>query len=71
VRIAPELGNPHLRDQFAGDPERFSRFSLSIGDLTLDYSKNRIIAKRCRCWSVWPKRRAWRRCATRCFRALR
>jgi glucose-6-phosphate isomerase len=40
-----ELGNPHLRDLFAGDPERFSRFSLSIGDLTLDYSKNRIVAE--------------------------
>jgi glucose-6-phosphate isomerase len=37
-----ELGNPHLRDLFAADPERFERFSLSLGDLTLDYSKNRI-----------------------------
>ena len=38
-----EIGNPHLRDLFAADPERFSRFSLSLGDLTLDYSKNRIL----------------------------
>ncbi len=38
-----ELGNPHLRDLFAADPDRFSRFSLSLGDLTLDYSKNRIV----------------------------
>jgi glucose-6-phosphate isomerase len=37
-----ELGKPHLRDLFAADPERFERFSLSLGDLTLDYSKNRI-----------------------------
>jgi glucose-6-phosphate isomerase len=38
-----ELGNPHLRDLFAADPDRFSRFSVSLGDLTLDYSKNRIV----------------------------
>ncbi len=36
-------GNPHLRDLFATDPERFARFSLTLGDLTLDYSKNRIV----------------------------
>lgn len=38
-----EMGNPHLRDLFAIDPDRFSRFSVSLGDLTLDYSKNRIV----------------------------
>ena len=38
-----EMGNPHLRDLFAGDPERFARFSLSLDDLTLDFSKNRIV----------------------------
>ncbi len=32
----------HMRDMFAGDPERFSRFSLSVEDMLLDYSKNRI-----------------------------
>jgi glucose-6-phosphate isomerase len=37
------LGNPHLRDLFAADPDRFERFSLSLGDFTLDYSKNRIL----------------------------
>jgi glucose-6-phosphate isomerase len=36
------LGNPHLRDLFAIDPGRFERFSLTSGDLMLDYSKNRI-----------------------------
>jgi glucose-6-phosphate isomerase len=36
------MGNPHLRDLFAVDPDRFERFSVSLGDLTLDYSKNRI-----------------------------
>jgi glucose-6-phosphate isomerase len=37
------LGNLQLRDLFATDPDRFSRFSISLGDLTLDYSKNRIV----------------------------
>ena len=32
----------HLRDLFAQDPQRFERFSLQVGDLLLDYSKNRI-----------------------------
>jgi glucose-6-phosphate isomerase len=32
----------HMRDQFAAEPDRFERFSMSLGDLTLDYSKNRI-----------------------------
>jgi hypothetical protein len=36
---------PHLRELFATDPERFSRFSVSLGDLTLDYSKNRIVTE--------------------------
>jgi glucose-6-phosphate isomerase len=38
-----ELGNPHLRELFSNAPERFSRFSLQLGNLTLDYSKNRIV----------------------------
>ncbi|MEO5337859.1 MAG: glucose-6-phosphate isomerase [Magnetospirillum sp. WYHS-4] len=32
----------HMRDLFAADPGRFGRFSLRLGDLLLDYSKNRI-----------------------------
>ncbi len=34
----------HMRDLFASDPQRFERFSLQVGDLLLDYSKNRITA---------------------------
>ncbi|MDP6785791.1 MAG: glucose-6-phosphate isomerase [Rhodospirillales bacterium] len=30
---------------FADDPERFGRFSLSLGDMLLDYSKNRVTAE--------------------------
>ena len=29
----------HLREMFAQDPQRFSRFSLELGDLLVDYSK--------------------------------
>lgn len=32
----------HLRDLFNSDSERFSKFSINIGDLLFDYSKNRI-----------------------------
>jgi glucose-6-phosphate isomerase len=36
--IAPR----HMRDMFADDPGRFDAFSLRLGDLLFDYSKNRI-----------------------------
>ncbi len=32
----------YMRDLFAGDPDRFQRLSLRLGDLLLDYSKNRV-----------------------------
>lgn len=32
----------HMRDWFAADQDRFTRFSLSVGDVLLDYSRNRI-----------------------------
>jgi glucose-6-phosphate isomerase len=38
------MGKWHLRELFAQDPQRFSRFSLQLGDLLLDYSKHRITA---------------------------
>ncbi len=31
-----------MRDLFAADPARFDRFSLQVGEILLDYSKNRI-----------------------------
>ncbi|MFP5381202.1 MAG: glucose-6-phosphate isomerase [Gammaproteobacteria bacterium] len=40
-----ELAHVHMRDLFAADPQRFERFSLQVGDLLLDYSKNRITAE--------------------------
>ncbi len=32
----------HMRDLFAEDPARYPRYSLQVGDILLDYSKNRI-----------------------------
>ncbi|WP_298040058.1 glucose-6-phosphate isomerase [uncultured Desulfuromonas sp.] len=39
--IAPR----HMRELFAEDPGRFEKFSLRLGDLLFDYSKNRITAE--------------------------
>ena len=36
------IGNLHLRNLFAEDPDRFQRYHRRFGDLLLDYSKNRI-----------------------------
>ncbi|MEO6420473.1 MAG: glucose-6-phosphate isomerase, partial [Polyangiaceae bacterium] len=32
----------HMRTLFEQDPKRFERFSLRLGDLLVDYSKNRV-----------------------------
>ncbi|MER7008252.1 glucose-6-phosphate isomerase [Dactylosporangium sp. NPDC000555] len=37
-----ELGEVHLRDLFAEDPDRGSRYSLRVGDLYLDYGKQLV-----------------------------
>jgi glucose-6-phosphate isomerase len=42
ARHYQEMRNLHLRDLFAADPQRFERFSLRLGDILFDYSKNRI-----------------------------
>jgi len=36
------MAGMHMRELFASDPQRFERYSLQVGDLLLDYSKNRI-----------------------------
>src|SRR5512139_2581614 len=36
------MATRHMRDLFAADPARFERFSLQVGELLLDFSKNRI-----------------------------
>jgi glucose-6-phosphate isomerase len=40
-----EMVDVHLRDLFAQDPQRFDRFSLQVGDILFDFSKNRITEK--------------------------
>ena len=37
-----EIAAVHMRQLFAGDPQRFARFSLQLGDILFDYSKNRV-----------------------------
>jgi glucose-6-phosphate isomerase len=41
-RHADAMAGVHLRDLFAGDDDRFARFSLRLDDLLLDYAKNRV-----------------------------
>jgi len=40
-----QMANVHMRDLFVADPQRFARFSLRLGDILFDYSKNRITEK--------------------------
>jgi glucose-6-phosphate isomerase len=40
-----ELENTHIRDLFRDDPDRANRFFISGGDLSLDYSRNRMTAE--------------------------
>ncbi|MEY3748087.1 MAG: Glucose-6-phosphate isomerase, partial [Pseudomonadota bacterium] len=35
----------HMRDLFDKEPDRFQKYSLQLGDLLLDYSKNRVTDK--------------------------
>jgi glucose-6-phosphate isomerase len=37
-----EVAHLHMRELFASDPQRFAKYSLSCGDMLLDYSKNRV-----------------------------
>src|SRR5687767_9906469 len=41
-RHADAMAAVHLRDLFAGDPDRFARFSLRLDDLLLDHAKNGV-----------------------------
>ena len=36
------MADVHMRTLFADDPERFDRYTLEVGDLFIDTSKNRI-----------------------------
>jgi len=37
-----EINHVHMRDLFKENPQRFEQYSVQLGDLLLDYSKNRI-----------------------------
>ena len=37
-----DIWHVHMRDLFRDNPQRFEEFSVRLGDLLLDYSKNRI-----------------------------
>ncbi len=39
------LAGVHMRDLFAADPGRFARFSLTLGDMLVDFSKNPVTAE--------------------------
>ncbi len=36
------MAGVHMRELFARDPQRFENFSLHVGDILFDYSKNRV-----------------------------
>ena len=42
IKHQQEIADRHMRDLFARDPQRFERFSLRLGNILFDYSKNRI-----------------------------
>ena len=37
-----EIGEKHLREFFAEDPDRGTELTLTVGDLYIDYSKHRV-----------------------------
>ena len=37
-----EIADLHIRDMFSNDADRFKRFSLQLGEILLDYSRNRM-----------------------------
>jgi len=45
ARHREAMATVHVRDLFAGDPQRFQRFSVEACGILLDYSKNRINAE--------------------------
>jgi glucose-6-phosphate isomerase len=45
VRHQATMRDVHMRTLFAEDPKRFDRFSIQLGDILVDYSKNRVTAE--------------------------
>jgi glucose-6-phosphate isomerase len=42
IQLQKQIATEHLRDLFHQDPDRFKHYSLTVGDLLLDYSRNLI-----------------------------
>jgi len=42
VTQCKQLADVHMRDLFAGDPERFDRYKRTLGDILVDFSKHRM-----------------------------
>jgi glucose-6-phosphate isomerase len=40
-----KINTVHMRDLFAKDPQRFSKFSIRFNNILVDYSKNRVTEK--------------------------
>src|SRR5450631_4284833 len=51
-----QLGTVHLRQLFADDPDRGDTMHLEVGDLYLDYSKNRLTAETIRLLAALARR---------------
>jgi glucose-6-phosphate isomerase len=45
IQHQQEMDGQQMREQFAQDPARFTRFSTQFGDILFDYSKNRVSEK--------------------------
>jgi glucose-6-phosphate isomerase len=45
IKHQQELAGVHMRDLFGQDPGRFERFSLRLGEILFDFSKNRMTEK--------------------------
>ena len=58
----------NMRATFADNSKRFSRYSLQLDDLLLDWSKCLVDDETFRCLAKWPRSRTSKSVATQCFR---
>jgi hypothetical protein len=61
------MADKSMSDWFIEDSERFSRLSIQVGDILLDYSKNRLtsarkkLSKRHQCFIFWGQGQLYRK----------
>jgi glucose-6-phosphate isomerase len=63
-----EVKDLHMRALFGADPQRFDKFSLRLGDILFDYSKNRVTQHTMALLFDLARRPRSRRGATPCSR---